>query len=130
VDNSVDNRTRARGFPNDRKAQYFFVQVAFVASPAFSTKLSLGTPMPIGHPRLTITLSPRDTNLVLARCAATGDQAADYVTDLIRLDCDEAVGYFDSGADDFDDDFEVTDDFDDDFEVTLAAVASEMGAPP
>jgi hypothetical protein len=51
----------------------------------------------IGRPALTITLSPRDTKLVLARCAATGDQPADYVTDLIRLDCDDVVGYFDSG---------------------------------
>lgn len=66
-------------------------------------------------PRLTITLSPRDTKLVLARCAANGDEPADYVTDLIRLDHDEAVGYFDGVAEQF--------------EADLAIVKGEMGLP-
>lgn len=71
--------------------------------------------MPIGHPRLTITLSVGASALALKRCAETGDQPADYVDDLVRLDCDEVVGYFDGVAEEF--------------EADLAIVKGEMGLP-
>lgn len=68
-----------------------------------------------GHPRLTVTLSVRASRLALKKSAANGDEPGNYVDDLVILDNDEAVGYFDGVAEEF--------------ERDLEAVADEMAVP-